>query len=148
MLVYSNSLTVKDYCGLRSSVGWASLVEEQAEACLEHSDFVFACKDDSQVIGCARVFWDKGYIAYLADVIVKPAYQGRGIGKRLVSECISYVDAQLKEGWKIKIILVSAKGRESFYEQFGFVSRPNEKEGNGMNMWRQAQTPACMLPEP
>lgn len=26
-------------------------------------------------------------------------------------------------------------GRESFYEQFGFVSRPNDHKGCGMNMF-------------
>ena len=64
-------------------------------------------------------------------------YQGQGIGKHLVSECIKYIDAQLKDGWKIKIVIVSAKGKESFYEQFGFIKRPNDKDGAGMNMWRQ-----------
>jgi predicted N-acetyltransferase YhbS len=65
----------------------------------------------------------------LADVIVKPDYQGKGIGKHLVSECIGYVDSQLKDGWKIKIVIVSAKGKENFYEQFGFVTRPNDQDG-------------------
>ena len=32
--------------------------------------------------------WDKGYIAYLADVIVNPEYQGQGIGKKMVQEWI------------------------------------------------------------
>lgn len=139
MLLYSHCLSVKDYCELRSSVGWASLAEEQAELCLEHSDFVISCQENNQAAGCARVFWDKGYIAYLADVIVKPAYQGQGIGKQLVTECIRYIDAQLKPGWKIKIVIVSAKGKEGFYEQFGFVKRPNDTEGAGMNMWRSYQ---------
>lgn len=40
----------------------------------------------------------------------------------------------MKSGWKIKVILLAAKGRESFYEQFGFVKRPNEREGCGMNL--------------
>ena len=139
MLLYSNCLSVKDYCELRSSVGWASLAEEQAESCLEHSDFVISCQENNHTVGCARIFWDKGYIAYLADVIVNPAYQGQGIGKRLVTECIKYIDSQLKAGWKIKIVIVSAKGKEGFYEQFGFVKRPNDTEGAGMNMWRSDQ---------
>ena len=74
----------------------------------------------------------------MADVIVKPDYQGKGIGKHLVSECIGYVDSQLKDGWKIKIVIVSAKGKENFYEQFGFVTRPNDQDGAGMNMWIKA----------
>ena len=138
MFIYNTFLSVEDYCELRSSVGWTPIIEEQAKSGLEHSDFVISCQENNHIVGCARVFWDKGYIAYLADVMVKPAYQGQGIGKQLVTECIQYIDSQLKDGWKIKIVIVSAKGKEAFYEQFGFSTRPNGREGAGMNLWREA----------
>ena len=136
MLEYGNRLSVKEYCELRSAVGWQAIIEEQAQSGLEHSDFIIACRDNNVIVGCARIFWDKGYIAYLADVMVKPEYQKQGIGKRLVSECISFVDSQLKDGWRIKIVIVSAKGKESFYEKFGFEIRPNTNDGAGMQVWR------------
>ena len=112
------------------------MIEEQAQSGLEHSDFMIACRDGHEIVGCARVFWDKGYIAYLADVMVKPEYQKQGIGKRMVSACISFIDSQLKDGWRIKIVIVSAKGKESFYEKFGFEIRPNINDGAGMQAWR------------
>lgn len=136
MLDYNNILSAGEYCELRAAVDWKPIVEDQAQSGIEHSDFVIACRDDETIVGCARVFWDKGYIAYLADVMVKPDYQRQGIGKRLVDECIGYIDRQLKEGWRIKIVIVSAKGKEPFYERFGFEVRPNEKDGAGMQLWR------------
>jgi len=36
---------------------------------------------------------------------------------------------------KVFINLMAAKGRESFYKQFGFVERPNEEFGAGMTQW-------------
>ena len=136
MLEYNNILSAKEYCELRAAVGWQALIEEQAQSGLVNSDFIIACRDGDQIVGCARIFWDKGYIAYLADVMVKPEYQKQGIGKKLVSECIGYIDGQLKEGWRIKIVIVSAKGKEPFYEQFGFQLRPNAHDGAGMQLWR------------
>ena len=135
MLEYSNTLSAKEYCELRSAVEWKPIIEEQAQSGIDHSDFIIACRDDNAIVGCARIFWDKGYIAYLADVMVKPEYQKQGIGKRMVSECISFIHRQLKDGWRIKIVIVSAKGKESFYEQFGFEMRPNANDGAGMQMW-------------
>ena len=136
MLKYNNSLFAKEYCELRSSVAWQPIIVEQAQSGLNGSDFIIACRDDDNIVGCARIFWDKGYIAYLADVMVKPEYQKQGIGKKLVSECIAYIDNQLKDGWRIKIVIVSAKGKEQFYEKFGFELRPNERDGAGMQVWR------------
>jgi predicted N-acetyltransferase YhbS len=135
MLEYTHMLSAKEYCQLRAAVQWQPIVEDQAQSGLDHSDFIVACREQEKIVGCARIFWDKGYIAYLADVMVKPEYQGRGIGKKLVESCISYIQSQLKEGWRIKIVIVSAKGKEPFYEKFGFQVRPNENDGAGMQMW-------------
>ena len=135
MLEYTHALSVEEFCELRAAVQWQSIVKEQAQSGLEHSDYIVACRDGEKIIGCARIFWDKGYIAYLADVMVKPEYQGQGIGKKLVESCISYIHGQLCEGWRIKIVIVSAKGKEAFYEKFGFQIRPNENDGAGMQMW-------------
>ena len=136
MLIYCNSLLAKEYCELRAAVGWKPIPEDQAQSGLDHSDFVIACREGETIVGCARIFWDKGYIAYLADVMVKPAYQKQGIGKKMVEDCICYIDRQLKAGWRIKIVIVSAKGKEPFYERFGFEVRPNENDGAGMQLWR------------
>ena len=136
MIEYTNTLSAKEYCQLREAVGWAAIPEDQADSGLAHSDYIAACRDGDEILGCARIFWDKGYIAYLADVMVKPQYQGQGIGKALVSRCIQYIDSQLKPGWRIKIVIVAAKGKEAFYEKFGFQIRPNENDGPGMQMWR------------
>ena len=135
MLEYTHMLSAKEYCELRAAVQWKPIAEDQAQSGLDHSDFIVACREQEKIVGCARIFWDKGYIAYLADVMVKPEYQGRGIGKKLVESCISYIQSQLKEGWRIKIVIVSAKGKEPFYEKFGFQVRPNENDGAGMQMW-------------
>ena len=137
MINYTNTISVEDYLELRAAVDWAPLVKDQAQSGIDNSAFVVACSEDDKIVGCARMIWDRGYIAYLADVMVKPEYQGQGIGRKLVNECISFIDGQLKEGWRVKIEMVSAKGKEGFYEKLGFKLRPNENEGHGMNLWRQ-----------
>lgn len=136
MLTFGNSISIEEYSELRLSVGWTPLVEDQERSGLEHSDFIISCREEGHIVGCSRVFWDKGYIAYLADVIVKPEYQRQGIGSKLVTECIRFIDSQLKDGWRIKIVLVSAKGKENFYEKFGFKYRPDDTYGAGMDLWR------------
>ena len=50
MLEYSNTLSVKEYCELRSAVGWQSIVEDQAEAGLKHTDYMISCRDGEKIV--------------------------------------------------------------------------------------------------
>ena len=133
--IYKNFVSVDDYLLLRESVHWMELCSEQAQQGLKNSAYVIGCYDDNNIVGTARILWDGGYIAYLSDVIVLPQYQGKGIGRHMVERAIAFVESQLKTGWKIKIILVSSKGTEGFYKQFGFIERPNNESGSGMDLW-------------
>ncbi|HKM34546.1 MAG TPA: GNAT family N-acetyltransferase [Lachnospiraceae bacterium] len=132
---YRESINVDDYQNLREMVGWLKLTREQAESGILHSAYGIGCYEGNTMIGMARIVWDRGYIAYLSDVVVSPQYQGRGIGKQLVEKTMEYIKSQLKEGWKIKIVLEAAKGKEGFYRKFGFAERPNEQGGPGMDIW-------------
>lgn len=137
MLDYGCGITLQEYCELREAVGWFALTKEQAQAGLDHTDHIASCRDNGNIVGSARIFWDKGYIALLCDVMVKPEYQGHGVGKRLVADCIRYVFDQLQNDMRIKIIVMSAKGKEKFYEKLGFQSHPNDNDGAGMQLWLQ-----------
>ena len=50
-------------------------------------------------------------------------------------EVIQRIKDDMKPGYKVKLNLNSAKGKEPFYEKFGFKIRPNEECGAGMDQW-------------
>lgn len=136
--VYRDTVGTDAYLKLRDAVGWSRIHAEQAEAGLRNSKKVVACYVDGECVACARLLWDGGYIAYLADVMVAPAFQGRGIGTEMVSRLIDHLRAQLKPGWRVKIVLVATQGREPFYRAMGFCDRPNAQGGAGMDLWLEA----------
>lgn len=68
-LQYGNEINVKDYNMLRDVVKWGALAENQAQMGLDNSAFIVSCMDGEKTIGCARLIWDGGYVAYIADVI-------------------------------------------------------------------------------
>ena len=74
-------------------------------------------------------------MVFLAYVIVIPKYQGQGIGKKLVEAVIKRIKDDMKPGYMVNLNLNSAKGKENFYAKLGFVERPNEDAGAGMNQW-------------
>ena len=135
MIEYGNMVTPEEYMELRKLVGWTEFPLEEAKAGLDNAYLVTSVRDDGKAIGLLRLLWDGGYIAFISDVIVHPDYQGQGIGRKLVEGCIQRVKDDMKPGYKVKINLMAAKGKEPFYEKFGFAQRPTEKLGSGMDQW-------------
>ncbi len=69
--------------------------------------------DDETLIGVGRALSDGEYYAGIYDVAVLPAFQGQGVGTRIVLALLE----KLPVG---TITLFAAPGKEGFYEQLGF----------------------------
>ncbi len=133
-ITFSDKMSAEEYNELRRLVGFNLLTQGQAEMGLKHTTFLTAARDGDKIIAMGRVLFDFGYTAYIGDVIVHPEYQRMGIGKRVVKSLIYKTMNSACDGDKIMFILVAAKGKEKFYESFGFESRPNDFLGCGMSM--------------
>jgi GNAT superfamily N-acetyltransferase len=134
-ITYIDAISVEDYNILRISAGWRVINPEQTQAGLNGSTYIIVAKDGGKTVGVARLIWDGGCAALIKDVLVLPEYQGKGIGKYMTEQILSYLKAQMKPGWGIAIDLMAAIGKEGFYEKLGFASRPRENRGAGMDIW-------------
>ena len=135
-IIYTDTMTGKEYNELRLSVDWKPLTPGQAERGLAYTAFVVAARDGERIVGMGRMLFDYGYTAYLGDIIIRPEYQGKGIGTEIVTRLKDMVMEAAEPGDEIMFILGAAKGKEGFYEKFGFKQRPNDFSGSGMSMWR------------
>ena len=127
-----NTITVKDYLKIRSRVGWIELKEEQATKALENSLYVVGAYDGDQLVGMGRIVGDGAVICYVQDLIVIPDKQHTGIGSMVLEKLMQYVESLRIEKSQMMLCLMCAKGRESFYEQHGFIARPTDNLGPGM----------------
>ena len=134
-IIYTNKISVDDYNALRISAGWGEVNPEQAQAGFNGSTFIIVAKDGDKTIGTARLLWDKGNSALIKDMLVLPEYQGMGIGTEMMKRILSYLKENMKPGWGVSVDLMSAIVKEKFYEKFGFVIRPRERRGAGMDLW-------------
>ncbi len=139
-LQYDSSLSVTDYNHLREAVGWGRLPEEQAQIGLNRSDYVVRAGDGDRTVGMARVLSDGGCVAFILDVVVLPEYQRQGIGKTMLRMVMEYLQEELQHRGVIYVGLMAAKGKEEFYQQFGFEQRPNDRLGAGMTQWLRSET--------
>ena len=133
----TNYMTGEEYNHLRETVDWRPISLEQAKRGLQNTTFLVVVREEGKAIAMGRVLFDYGYTAYIGDVIVKPEYQGKGIGKTIVEKLINDVMSAAESEDRIMFILGAAKGKEGFYEKIGFEKRPNDFSGHGMTMWRK-----------
>jgi GNAT superfamily N-acetyltransferase len=127
-----NGLTAEALAALRNREGWSHTEIFQAEKAMERTLFSVAAFAGDEIVGMGRMVGDGVLIWYIQDVIVVPEHRGEGIGRAIVSRLVEYAKANSLPGTGIAIGLMSARGKEPFYEKLGFYQRPNEHEGAGM----------------
>lgn len=127
-----NQITVEDYLKLRARVGWKRLSGEQAARALENSLLVTGAYLAGQPIGMGRIVGDGAVICYVQDLIIPPQAQGLGVGSVILKHLQAYAESLRLPGTELMLDLMCAKGRETFYESHGFISRPTERLGPGM----------------
>ncbi len=110
-------LTTNAVIQLYTAVGWGdgtSYDHEQIESALERTSFVvYATDQDKNLLGFARAFSDDIFYTSLAEIIVSPQYQRRGIGRALL-------EAVIERYAGTAIYLEALAGREDFFLRCGF----------------------------
>lgn len=127
--------TLEEYKEMRRQVNFMQLSDRIASNALNNAFHITVVRDGGRAVGMIRVLSDGSYANFITDVIVIPEYQRRGIGTELMRRTVEYMRSTISEGETIVLYLMSATGKEPFYKQFGFRTRPNEVWGAGMSQW-------------
>lgn len=123
--------TTTEYNELRRLAQWPVFDVTVVEQGLTNTLYSIVIEDeDGQVGGMGRIVGDTAIYFHILDVIVRPELQRQGIGKLIMNELLHYVKGV--GGKNTYVGLMSSKGREPFYQKFGFIERPNDKFGSGM----------------
>lgn len=131
-ITYKNNISAEQFNALRVSAGWKAIHPDLAQKGLDNTTYIITACDNDLPAGMARVITDYGYTVIIADVVVLPEYQRKGIGREIMTRIMAYIDQSIAPDQAKLINLMSAKGKESFYKKFGFEERPNDTPGSGM----------------
>lgn len=107
-----------DYINLRLEAGMSEKSVEAAKIGLENSLFSVTVFHESVLVGMGRVIGDGGAFFQIVDIAVKPAFQGKGLGKLVMKELMAYLDKHTYEGSYVS--LIADAPADKLYEQFGF----------------------------
>jgi len=123
-------LTSEQFNVLTESVGWGHRIIEQVESALKNSLYTVCIIEGDKIIAMARMIGDNSMSYFIKDVVVIPEYQGRGVGKLIINDILFYIKERTPKDWKVSVELMSASGKEAFYEKFGFQKRPSTNNVN------------------
>lgn len=133
-----NQLTAEDFIRLKTATGFMRRSLEQADRAIRNGLFNVTAVCDGEVVGMGRLVGDGAMYWYLQEIIVLPEYQGKGIGKSIVSRLLEHIRENTIPGTGVEVGLTAVKGKEPFYEKFGFSCGIS-----GMKKWIEADA----LPE-
>lgn len=110
---------VDDYCRLRIVAGMSPKTLEAARRGLPNTLYGVSLRHDGAVIGMGRIIGDGGCFYTVVDIAVEPAYQKRGLGKRIMTALDAWLRANAMPS--AYVTLVADGDAKHLYAQFGFV---------------------------
>lgn len=131
MIKYVEAIpNINEYNQLRAAVGLKLMEDKSTITGLNNSLKCISVFDDDKFIGMGRIVGDNGMVYVISNIFVMPEYQHQGIGYKIMSILIEYLENVSTEN--SQVILMARKGTEDFYKKFGFLSRPTNELGAGM----------------
>lgn len=131
--IIEHSINVDEFLEIIESVGWKKYSKEQVKKALDNTMYMVKVMIDGEIAGMGRVVGDFSIVCSLSDICVKPKFQGRGIGLKIVTELKRLIEENVREGEKMQIELTPTAGNEKFYEKAGFKYKPEKI--TGMYLW-------------
>lgn len=112
-----NSINVEEFIEMVESVGWKTYSKEQVKKALINTMYMIKISYNNEVVGIGRVVGDYSIVCILTDICVKPKFQGKGIGLKIVNELKKMIKNGVNVGDKMQIELTPTVGNEEFYKK-------------------------------
>lgn len=130
--IKENVNNVEEFNYLYDTVGWESYDEKISEKALKNTIYSVSVYEDNKIIGYGRLIGDEICFLYIHDVMVIPKYQNKKIGTQIMDKLLEKVNQVKLENPYVRVYLGASKGKEKFYERFGFITREDANLGSSM----------------
>lgn len=127
LVVKYNELTARQFIELWETVWGAPPTLEQTELAMKHTLFRISVWDGNKIVAMARTNGDLGLDYYIKDVVVRPEYQRKGIGRMMINELLKFINDNGVKGTEIFVELCARPDKIPFYEKFGFAANEAQR---------------------
>ena len=122
-------INTKDFYEIRNELGWKELKEEQIKKALNNSMVNISVYEKGICVGVGRVVGDNVLKGMLTDIMIKKDYQGKGVGKLIVTSLITEITNSLCEGELFQLEASPTSGNRDFYIKCGLKYKPENQDG-------------------
>lgn len=126
-------ITKEDFKEMRASVNWNKVKPHQLQTALDNSMVVIGIYENNKIVAMGRLVGDGICKAMLTDIIVKPEYQRKGYGRKVLEELITEITKKQPNDTDLCIEGNPTVGNREFYIKCGFTY--NLKEQDGIYLW-------------
>lgn len=127
LAVRYNELTAEQFIELWETVWGDGPSLEQTELAMKHTLFRISVWDGEKIVAMARMNGDLGLDYYIKDVVVRPEYQHKGIGRMMINELLKFINDNGVKGTEIFVELCAVPDKIPFYEKFGFEANEAQR---------------------
>ena len=130
--IKENINSIEEFNYLYDAVEWGSYDEKVSEKALANTMYSVSLYYDDKIIGYGRIIGDGICFLYIHDVMVIPKYQNKKVGSQIMNKLLEKINQIKIENPYVRVYLGASKGKEKFYERFGFITREDANLGSGM----------------
>ena len=110
----------EDYLMLREAGGLTVFSLEAARKGVTGAVHSVLLKRDGETVGMGRIIGDGGCMFQITDIVVLPELQGQGLGKRIMTALMNWLEANAPNGAFVS--LIADLPADKLYEKFGFTT--------------------------
>lgn len=125
IIVINNVAPFDDFLRLRIISGLTPRPREAAKKALPNSLFGVHIVIDNTVVAMGRIVGDGALNFEVVDVAVDPKFQGQGLGSKIMTSIMAYLNDTAPKGAYITLLADVPQ----LYKKFGFVLSRPECEG-------------------
>lgn len=127
--IVAKTPAIDDYIRLRGITGLSPFSRQAVVTGLPGSLYAVCVELEGETIGMGRVIGDGGCFVQIVDIAVDPDHQGQGLGKRIMTALMAWIDTELPNSTYVS--LLADVPADQLYAQYGF--KPTAPRTIGMS---------------
>ena len=118
-----------DFVRIRRNLMWNEIPETLVEKAINGSMINISVYDNEECVGVGRIVGDGALKGMLTDIMVLNEFQGKGVGKLIVTSLIKELENMVNDGCCFQLEASPTANNREFYIKCGLKYKPQNQDG-------------------